>query len=176
MNYILPSLIALLLLYALLKKVPLYDAFVAGAKDALPLLVSVLPYMAAMLTAIALLRRSGALERFLDLTAPVFSAFGFPRELVPLFTLRTFSGSAAAALLQDVFSAHGPDSFLGIAASLMLGSTETVFYTVALYFGSVDVKKTRVAVPVALLSGVVGAAAAIFFAQILCADVFSYSH
>lgn len=165
MNYILPILIALLLLYALLKKVALYDAFVAGAKEALPLLVSVLPYMAAMLTAISLLRTSGAMDALLDAAAPVFAFMGFPKELLPLFTLRTFSGSAAAALLNDVFASHGPDSFLGLAASLMLGSTETIFYTVALYFGAVDVKKTRVAVPVALLSGLVGAAAAILFAR-----------
>lgn len=165
MKYLLPVLIVLLILYALYKKVNVYEAFAAGAKEALPLLVSLLPYMAAMLSAIELLRASGVLDALLDAAAPAFSAIGFPAELLPLFTLRAFSGSAAAALLQDVFSAHGPDSFLGMAASLLLGSTETVFYSAALYFGSVNVEKTRTAVPAALLSTTVGAAAAIFLAR-----------
>ena len=89
-----------------------------------------------------------------------------PPELVPLFVLRPFSGSAGLALLQDVYAQYGPDGFLGYAASVMLGSTETIFYTLALYFGSVKVTKSRHALPVSLAAGVVGAAAAIVFAHI----------
>ena len=165
MSYVMPALILLLLGYALCKRVNVYDAFTRGAQEALPLLVQVLPFMAAMLIAMNLFRSSGALSVLISWIEPLLHRLGLPAELVPLLVLRPFSGSAALALLQDVFDNHAVDSFLGLAASLMLGSTETIFYTVALYFGSVGVRKTRATVAVALLSGIVGAAAAILFAQ-----------
>ncbi len=165
MSYIMPLMILLLLGYALYKRVNIYDAFTRGAQEALPLLVQVLPFMAAMMIAMNLFRSSGALSAFIRWIEPLLSKLGIPAELVPLLVLRPFSGSAAIALLQDVFTNHGVDSFAGLAASLMLGSTETIFYTVALYFGSVGVRKTRITIAVALLSGVVGAVAAFLFAQ-----------
>ena len=165
MSYIMPLMILLLLGYALYKRVNVYEAFTRGAQEALPLLVQVLPFMAAMMIAMNLFRSSGALSAFIRWIEPLLSKLGIPAELVPLLVLRPFSGSAAIALLQDVFTNHGVDSFAGLAASLMLGSTETIFYTVALYFGSVGVRKTRVTIAVALLSGVVGAVAAFLFAQ-----------
>lgn len=166
MNYILPGLILLLLAYALAKGVNVYEAFVKGAADALPLLVRILPYMAAMMATLSVFRKSGALDAFVTAIKPVCTAVGLPPELVPLFVLRPFSGHAALALLQDVYAQHGPDGFLGYAASVMLGSTETIFYTLALYFGSVKVTKTRHAIPVSLAAGVVGAIAAIVFTHI----------
>ncbi len=165
MSYIMPLMILLLLGYALYKRVNIYDAFTRGAQEALPLLVQVLPFMAAMMIAMNLFRSSGALSAFIRWIEPLLSKLGIPAELVPLLVLRPFSGSAAIALLQDVFTNHGVDSFAGLAASLMLGSTETIFYTVALYFGSIGVRKTRITIAVALLSGVVGAVAAFLFAQ-----------
>ena len=165
MSYIMPLMILLLLGYALYKRVNIYDAFTRGAQEALPLLVQVLPFMAAMMIAMNLFRSSGALSAFIRWIEPLLSKLGIPAELVPLLVLRPFSGSAAIALLQDVFTNHGVDSFAGLAASLMLGSSETIFYTVALYFGSVGVRKTRITIAVALLSGVVGAVAAFLFAQ-----------
>lgn len=165
MSYIMPLMILLLLGYALYKRVNIYDAFTRGAQEALPLLVQVLPFMAAMMIAMNLFRSSGALSAFIRWIEPLLSRIGIPVELVPLLVLRPFSGSAAIALLQDVFTNYGVDSFAGLAASLMLGSTETIFYTVALYFGSVGVRKTRITIAVALLSGVVGAVAAFLFAQ-----------
>lgn len=165
MNYILPGLILLLLLYALFKGVNVYEAFVKGAAEALPLLLRILPYMAAMMAALSVFRQSGALDFFVAAIAPACKALGMPPELVPLFVLRPFSGSAGLALLQDVYTQHGPDGFLGYAASVMLGSTETIFYTLALYFGSVKVTKSRHALPASLAAGVVGAAAAIVFAR-----------
>lgn len=165
MSYIMPLMILLLLGYALYKRVNVYEAFTRGAQEALPLLVQVLPFMAAMMIAMNLFRSSGALSAFIRWIEPLLSKLGIPAELVPLLVLRPFSGSAAIALLQDVFTNYGVDSFAGLAASLMLGSTETIFYTVALYFGSIGVRKTRVTIAVALLSGVVGAVAAFLFAQ-----------
>lgn len=165
MNYILPALILLLIVYALCKGVNVYEAFVRGAAGALPLLVHILPYMAAMLAGLTVFRESGALGWLVGHMAPVCKLVGLPEELVPLFALRPFSGGAALALLQDVFTQHGPDGFLGYAASVMLGSTETIFYTLSLYFGAAKITKTRHAVPVSLAAGAAGAAAAIVFAH-----------
>ncbi len=170
MSYIMPGLIALLLVTAAVKKVDIYEAFVTGAAESLPLLLKILPCMAAMMVGLKALRASGALDWFIALVAPALELVGFPAELAPLFLLRPFSGSAAMSLLKDVFDVYGPDGYLGVAASLMLGSTETIFYTIALYFGSIGVKKTRVSVPVALLSGGVGAAAALVLAWLMFAN------
>lgn len=166
MNYILPALILLLLLYALAKGVNIYEAFIKGAAEALPLLGHILPYMAAMMAALTVFRKSGALDYLVAGIAPACRALGLPPELAPLFVLRPFSGGAAVALLQDVYVQYGPDGFLGYAASVMLGSTETIFYTLFLYFGSIKVSRTRHAVAVSLAAGAVGAAAAIVFAHV----------
>ena len=164
MSYLIPALILALLIYAYAKKTDVYGSFIAGAKETFPMLLQVLPPMAAMMAALTVLRASGALSAFIEFVAPVFEAVGLKSELAPLFVLRPFSGSASMALLKDVFDAYGVDSFSGYAASVMLGSTETIFYTIALYFGAVGVTTTRYTVPVALLAGVVGTAAAMLFA------------
>ena len=160
----LPICIMLLIMWSFRKRCNVYEAFVTGAKDALPTLVQILPYMAAMLIAISVFRASGAMDLLMGLLSPAFEAVGMPTELVPLVTLRPFSGSAALALLQDVFTNHGVDTFIGLSASVLVGSTETIFYTVALYFGSVKVLKPRYSVAVALISGVTGVAAAMMLA------------
>ena len=166
MSYILPTLILSLIVYSLVKGVDIYSAFVEGAKEAIPLILSILPYMAAMLTAMRLIRASGVLDGFSALISPVLSRIGMPAELVPMFVIRPFSGSASAALLADVFDRCGTDSYAGVAASIMLGSTETIFYTVALYFGSVNVQRTRYVIPVALICNAVGGAAALLLAGV----------
>ncbi len=167
MSYVLPALILLLTVYALIRGVDVYDAFVTGALEALPLLYKVLPYMATMLLAMKLLRGSGALDAALRFIAPPLAAVGYPAELVPMTLLRPFSGSAALSLLDDVFTAYGTDSYIGIAASLMLGSTETIFYTIALYYGSVGISRTRHSVPAALIAGASGAIASVLLARLM---------
>ncbi len=169
MSWLLPGLVALLLIIALLRRADVYDAFVAGARDGLPVLLRVLPCIAAMLIALRVLRASGALEAFIRFASPALDRIGLPAELVPLFVLRPFSGSAALSLLKDVFDSCGADSFEGIAASIMLGCTETIFYTTALYFGSVGVRKTRTAVPVALAVFVLGVVLALTYTGLLFA-------
>lgn len=165
--YILPVGIALLFAYAASKGSNVYDAFVRGASQSLPTLKKVLPCMAAMLIAINVFRVSGALDFLTKLASPVFEAVFIPKELAPLILLRPFSGSAALALLADTFSRCGVDSFIGLCASLLVGSTETIFYTVALYFGSAGISKPRYSVAVALISGTVSIAASMALAYAL---------
>jgi len=162
---VIPIAIAAVLIFALVKKVDVYSAFAAGAKEGLPVLLNILPYLAAMLMAINVFRESGVLAALIRFLQKPFAALGFPAELLPLALLRPFSGSASLALLSDVYAQYGADTFLGRAASLMMGSSETIFYTLALYFGSIQVTKTRYCVPVALISGVVGIVVSLLLAR-----------
>lgn len=159
-----PGAIAALTIYALCKKVNVYKAFAEGAADALPQLISILPYLAAMLTAIELFRSSGALNYLIMAAEPAARAIGLDTGLIPIILLRPFSGSASLALLKDTLIAYGPDSYTGRAASVIVGSTETVFYTISVYFGAVGVTKTRHAIPAALIAGLAGTAAGILLA------------
>lgn len=164
---VLPLIAAVVVVYALIKRVNVYDAFVEGAKEGLPVLLRVLPYMAAMLIAIELLHASGlmtGLTRALD--APL-SSIGMPSELLPMALLRPFSGSAAMAIVSDVFEKHGTDSVLGMTAATMMGSSETIFYTLALYFGSVGIQKTRFTLPVALLASLASVIASVWICSLL---------
>lgn len=142
--------ILLLILYALVRRVNVFSAFLKGAAEALPLLKTLLPALAVFTMAMRLFRDSGAQALLASLLSPVLSRIGVDPALMPLLIARPFSGSAATGALIDLFSQYGPDSKPGLTASVLLGSSETVFYTVALYFGAVGIKKTRFAVPVAL--------------------------
>lgn len=137
-------------LYALFRRVNVFSAFLKGAADALPLLKTLLPALAAFMTAMRLFRDSGAQALLTSLLSPVLTRIGVDARLLPLLIARPFSGSAASGALLELFTQYGPDSTVGLTASVLLGSSETVFYTVALYFGSVGIKRTRFAVPVAL--------------------------
>ena len=143
-------LILALLLYAAIRRVNVFEAFRAGAARALPLMKTILPTLAVFSAATSLFRASGAADALHALLAPVLNALGVDPALVPLLLVRPFSGSAAVGALTDVFTRYGPDSRVGLTASVLLGSSETIFYTLALYFGSVGIKKTRFTVPVAL--------------------------
>ncbi len=145
-------LILFLLLYAALRRVNVFQAFCDGAAQAIPLMKTILPTLAVFSAAMALFRASGAFDLLSSFLSPALSTLGVDPALVPLLVVRPFSGSAALAALTDVFSEYGPDSRVGLTASVLLGSSETIFYTLALYFGSVGIRKTRFAVPAALLS------------------------
>ncbi len=145
-------LILLLLLYAAIRRVNVFQAFCEGASRTFPLLRTILPTLALFSAAMSLFRASGAADALGAVLSPVFSALGVDPPLVPLILVRPFSGSAAVAALSDIFTQYGPDSHTGLTASVLLGSSETIFYTLTLYFGSVGIKKTRFTVPVALLA------------------------
>lgn len=164
---VIPLLLCCLLIAALVKKTDVYTAFVNGAKEGLPVVAGVLPYLAAMLTAIRAMRASGALSALISLLSRPLARLGFPPELLPLAALRPFSGSASLALLSEIYTQYGADSFLGTAASLMMGSSETIFYTLALYFGSIHITNARYCIPVALLSGAAGTVASLLLARLM---------
>ena len=145
-----PLLLGGVMVYGLVRGVDVYEAFAEGAAEALPVLLQILPYLAGMLVALGVLRESGVIDAFAHMLAPLVERIGLQAELVPLLLLRPFSGSAAMAELNNLFALYGPDSEIGMRASTLMGSSETIFYEVALYFGAVHVKKTRFAVPAAL--------------------------
>jgi spore maturation protein SpmA len=143
-----PFFICFFPLYAALRGVKVYEEFCTGAKESFETAKQIIPFLVAMLVAIRLLRDSGALEAFTESMRPVLSGIGFPPELLPLALLRSLSGSASQGVFVDLASKanHGPDSFIGLTAATMYGSSETTFYVIAVYFGSVGIRKTRHAV------------------------------
>ena len=149
-GYIVPALAVLALLFGLLRRVDVYGAFADGAAEALPLLLKILPYLAAMLIAVRMLRESGLLDALTQLLAPLCARMGLDAALLPLLFIRPFSGSAAMAVFKELCTTYGPDAPVARAAAILMGSSETIFYEAALYFGAVGVKKSRFAIPVAL--------------------------
>lgn len=166
-GYIVPTLAAGVLLYGLVRRVDVYEAFAQGAAEGLPVLLQILPYLAAMLVAVRLMTEGGVLAAVTRFAAPACTLVGLDERLLPLLLIRPFSGSASMALLTELFAEYGPDSLVGITASVLMGSSETIFYEVALYFGVVGVKKTRFAVPVALLAAAAGAAASVVLCNVM---------
>lgn len=144
---IIPALFFALFLYALLKKVRLYDCFTEGVKEAVPLLLSIFPYLAAMLMLSELFERSGLSAALTQALSPVFSALGIPPEISKLVLLKPFSGSGSTALLSELISAHGADSYIARCAAVAYGSSETVFYISAVYFAG---SKKNLAKPVVI--------------------------
>ena len=159
-------LILLLLIYAAFRRVNVFEAFRKGAAQAIPLLKTVLPTLAVFSAAMTLFRASGASGALESFLSPALGALGVDAALVPLLLVRPFSGSAALAAVTDIFTQYGPDSRIGLTASVLLGSSETVFYTLALYFGSVGIKKTRFAVPAALLALLTAVVSGLFFSSL----------
>ena len=163
---LLALLILALLLFAAARRVNVFEAFRDGAAQALPLIKSVLPTLALFSAAMTLFRQRGAFDALSRLLSPALLLLGADPALVPLLVVRPFSGGAAVAALTDVFTAYGPDSRTGLTASVLLGSSETIFYSLALYFGSVGVKKTRFAVPVALAALLTSVVTGLLFSSV----------
>ena len=165
--YILPIIFILIFIYCLFKKVNTYDAFVKGAKGAIPLVVSIFPYIATIMVAVAILRVSGVTYYLGQLLAPVFSFFGIPNELCELILLRPFTGSGSYALLNDVISTYGADSYITRCACTILGCSETIFYVTTVYLSQTKVKKLLYAIPIALVASLVGAIVACLLCKVM---------
>lgn len=161
-DIIIPVLIAFVLFYALIKKVDAYSSFVAGAKGSLPLMAKLLPYIIAMFVAVELFRNSGLSGYLCNFLAPIFRFIGVPPEVCELTLIRPFSSNAGYVLLRDIFSTYGVDSYIGKCASVIMGSSDTIFYVSSIYFASTSVKKTLLTIPIALVCNVVCAILACF--------------
>ena len=155
-EYIVPFLLLVSSVLALKKKENAYDLLLDGAADGLKLLVTLIPTLILLLTSITMLRSSGAMEYISNSLSPVFSFFGIPPETALLVLIRPFSGSAALAAGTELMSQYGPDSLIGRTAAIMLGSTETTFYAISVYFGAAGIKKTRYTIPAALIADFTG--------------------
>ena len=143
-------------LYGTLRRVDVYGALVQGAGQGLETLTRIAPALICLLTAVSMVRASGLLQALASWLAPVLGRLGLPPELLPLMLVRPISGSAALGVGADLINAYGPDSALGRTAAVMLGSTETTFYTIAVYFSAAGITRTRYAVPAALCADLVG--------------------
>lgn len=165
--YLIPALLLAVSALALGRHVDVYDALLEGGKRGLELVKTILPALVMLLTAVELLRASGAMEALTRLLAPAASWLGIPPETLPLVLIRPLSGSAALAVGADLMAVHGPDSLIGRSAAIMLGSTETTFYTISVYFAAAGVKRTRYAIPAALIADLAGFAAAAITARML---------
>ncbi len=148
-------------LFGMIKKVKVYDVFVEGAKEGFEVAVKIIPFLVGILVAIGMFRGSGAMDLLTAALRPLMAATGFPAELVPLAILRTLTGSGSLAFTTDLIKTYGPDSLMGRMAATMYGSSETTFYLLAVNFGAVSVKRTRHAVPAALIGDVVAAIATV---------------
>lgn len=159
-SLVIPLLLAGTAVYGLGKRVNVYAALTRGAEEGLGVLLRIVPALVGLLTAVYMLRASGAMEALSGVCAPLLEALGIPPETVPLMLIRPVSGNGALAVASDLMGAYGPDSTVGRTAAVMLGSTETTFYTIAVYFGSAGIVRTRHTLPAALVADLTGFAAA----------------
>ncbi len=167
MSYAVPLLLVAILVVGLVKRVNVYDSFVLGAKKSVNLCLSVFPYLAAIFIMVNALHASGLDAYVTKLLAPPFALVGVPSEVVQLALLRPFSGSGSLAILTDVYKQYGVDSYVGRCASVIMGSSETVFYVASVYFAGTKVKRTGWAIPIALFCNILGAIAACLLCKIM---------
>ncbi len=150
--FVLPAILVGFPLYGLFKKVPVYEEFVTGAKEGFQVAVNIIPYLVAILFAVAMFRASGAMDFLVEGLRPVLTPLGIPPEMLPMAITRPLTGSGSAGIMLDMINRYGSDSILVKMAATMFGSSETTFYVIAVYFGAVNVRKTRHAVPVGLIA------------------------
>lgn len=166
-DFIVPFILFVIIGYGILMKVPVYDTFVKGAKSGFLTVIRILPTLIGLMTAVGILRASGFLDFLSELLGQFTSYIGFPGELVPLAIVKMFSSSAASGLLVDVFKEYGTDSFLGLTSSIAMSCTETIFYTMSIYFMSVKVTRTRYTLSGALAATGAGLAASVILAGMM---------
>ena len=167
----LPVILLVTLTCALVKKVPMYEEFTEGAKDGFKISVKIIPYLVAIIVGVSMLRASGAIEMLASFLAPVLTKFNVPADTLPLVIVRSLSGSGSGALgiFSDIAHNLGPDAYGTKLAAIMLGSSETTFYVLAVYFGAVGIKKIRYALIIGLLADIVGIIAAISVCNLMFA-------
>lgn len=163
--WLIPAIILIVLTYGLIKKVPVYEVFIDGAKDGLKVSVNIIPYLIAIIVAVSMLRASGAIELAQNAFASTLNAINVPADILPIMIVRSLSGSAVLGILSDIVQQFGPDSYPAKLAAIMVGSSETTFYVLAVYFGSVGIKKFRHALLTGILADAAGIIAAIVISR-----------
>ena len=163
-----PLIIFVFIGYGYIKKVKVYEVFVEGAKEGFSVGVKIIPFLVAMLVAIAMFRESGAIDFLKIVMSPVTDLIGMDSELLPMALMRPLSGSGSLGVMTELMNTHGVDSLIGLTASTMYGSTETTFYVIAVYFGAVGIRRTRYAITGGLLADAVGLIAAV----LICRAIF----
>ena len=165
---VIPAIMSIILIHGYIKGISLYDCFVEGAKEGFKTAIRVMPYLIAIFIAIGIFKRSGAMEILVSIFNPLGKVLGIPKEVIPLVIMRPISGSGSLGVVKDIVTTYGPDSFIGRVASTMMGSAETIFYTMAVYFGAVGIKDSRHTLKAALLSHLAAVVASVF----ICGLVF----
>lgn len=165
--YLLPFLILFTFIYAKTKKINVYGSFINGAKQSVSLVASIFPYLVTIMIMVQLIKISGLAYLVADFISPVFKLIGIPSELCELVLLKPFSGNGSLAILNDLYTTYGVDSYIGRSASVIVGSCDTVFYVTTLYCSQTKVKKLFYAVPVALIATLAGAILSCLFCKIM---------
>lgn len=155
-----------IIIYGFIKKINIYDTFIEGVKESFSMIFSLFPTFIAMILAINLFVNSGVLDYVLSLLNPLFDMINVPGEIFPLAIIRPISGSASLAYLNNIFATHGPDSFTGLLSSVIQGCTDTTFYVISLYFGSIGIKKIRYSLFAGLCADLIGIIASIVIVNI----------
>jgi len=162
-----PLIFAVIVIVGVIRRVKVYEVFVEGAKEGFQVGVRIIPYLVAILVAIAVFRGSGALDWTISLLHPILSPLGVPPEVMPMALMRPLSGSGALGVMTEGIETYGPDSLIGNMMSTMMGSTETTFYVLAVYFGAVGIRRTRHAVPACLIGDLAGITAAVIICNVV---------
>ncbi len=165
-DMMIPAVMVYIVLYGARKKVDIYDAFVEGAEKGMKIVVTILPTLLGLMVAVGVLQNSGLLEILCRLASPAADKIGFPAEALPLTLMRLVSSSAATGLLLDIFAKYTPDSFIGRFVSVMMCCTETVFYTISVYFMSIKAKKSRYTLVGAMIANAAGVAASLLICKL----------
>ena len=152
--YAVSAVILLIVLFGLIRRVPVFDTFLSGAKEGFSSTVSILPSLVGLIMAVSMLSASGALDFLSNILSPAANLIGMPAQVMPLALIKPVSGSGSTAVLAQIFKSNGPDSFAGRVASVMAGSTETTFYAVTVYYGAVGIKRTRHTIPAAVTADI----------------------
>ena len=164
---IIPIIIVIITAYGISKKVKVYECFVEGAKEGIGICIRIFPYLLAMIIAVGVFRESRALDYFIWLMKPVVEIIGLPPEVVPLVLIKPLSGSGALGVFAEILSKFGPDSYIGRISSIIMGSTETIFYTLTVYFGAVGIKKIRHTLWAAVMADIASIIAAVTVTRIM---------
>ena len=164
--FILPLLILIIITFGIFKKVPIYEEFVEGAKDGFKVSISIIPYLVAFIVAISMFRASGALDLITNMFKPALILLQIPSDIIPIIFTRSLSGSATLGLFSEIATNHGVEAYITKLAAIMVGSSETTFYILSVYFGSVDIKKFRYSILAGVLADITGVVLAIWVGRL----------